>query len=123
MFWGYCFCGYLRVSELSFSRITPSNASEKIPPDILLVPKTRFTKIIGILISLLMVISTPMQVLAATPEYVSDLRISVAATEEEAKAKLSEIGYTIFDGDLNAGAGKNSDLCVGVFESCWYPVR
>lgn len=71
----------------------------------------RFTKIIGILISLLMVISTPMQVLAATPEYVSDLRISVAATEEEAKAKLSEIGYTIFDGDLNAGAGKNSDLC------------
>ena len=69
-----------------------------------------FTKIVGILLSLLILVSAPMQVLAATPEYVSDLRISVADTEEKAKAQLCEMGYTVFDGDLNAGAGKTSTL-------------
>ena len=41
------FFGYLRNHEDSFRRITPRSASEKIPPDILLVPSTRLIKIMG----------------------------------------------------------------------------
>lgn len=70
----------------------------------------RFTKIISTLLCIVIVVSTPMQALAATNKYISDLRISVADTSEEAKAELTEMGYTVFEGDLNAGAGKSPTL-------------
>lgn len=70
----------------------------------------RFTKIISTLLCIVIVVSTPMQALAATNKYISDLRISVADTPEEAKAELTEMGYTVFEGDLNDGAGKSPTL-------------
>ena len=70
----------------------------------------RFTKIISTLLCIVIVVSTPMQALAATSKYISDLHISVADTPEKAKAELTEMGYTVFEGDLNAGAGKSPTL-------------
>ena len=59
--------------------------------------------IIAVFLAVLMGTLFPVQVFADKPDYVSEVKIGMGETAEEAKAALD--GYTILDTDLNQGAG------------------
>ena len=59
--------------------------------------------IIAIFMAILMGTLLPVQVFADTPDYISEIKIGMGETAEEAKAALK--GYTVLDTDLNQNAG------------------
>ena len=59
--------------------------------------------LLAIFMAVLMGTLLPVQVFADTPEYISEVKIGMGKTAEEAKAALE--GYTILDTDLNQNAG------------------
>ena len=64
----------------------------------------RFSRaIIALIMALLMATLLPVQVMADTPDYISEIKVGVGKDAKEAKASLS--GYTILDCDLNQKAG------------------
>ena len=62
--------------------------------------------LIALLIALLMATLLPVQVIADTPDYISEIKVGVGKDAKEAKASLN--GFTILDCDLNQNAGGGS---------------
>ncbi len=59
--------------------------------------------IIAVFLAALIAMLLPIQVFADTPDYISEIKIGMGKTAEEAKASLE--GYTVLDADLNQDAG------------------
>ena len=65
------------------------------------------------IVSLLLVVATlvtavPITVFAETEEvYIKSIQLAQAETQEEAKAMLEAEGYTLLEGNLNAGTGED----------------
>ena len=68
------------------------------------------TRILTLILTVLMLISAlPITAFAATKtEYIKEVRISTAATEDEAKQWLVANGYTVFDFNLNQQSNANA---------------
>ena len=60
-------------------------------------------KVLAVFLAVLTGILLPLQASASTPLYISEVKIGMGKTAEEAKAALA--GYSILDVDLNQGAG------------------
>ena len=62
-----------------------------------------FKIIVSVILAVLMACLLPAQVFADTPDYISEIKIGMGKTEDEAKAALK--GYVILDTNLNKDAG------------------